>query len=280
MKRVLLSLAAVLALAAPAAAQDAEWRTPDPADLWIIDTNKGRIIVELAPGMAPAHAERVKMLSAFEFYDSRTFFRVIDDFMAQTGDPLNDGTGSSAQPDLAPEFVFRRGMDMPFTKGASTPPDNHIAVTTEQGFVGVMPVRSMPSMQMMVTADGKTDSWGMFCPGVAGMARGEPLDSANSQFFLMRGTKRQLDRQYTPFGRVIWGLDVVRAIKTGEPVVEPQDRMTTVRVASALPEAERPRLEVMNTGSAAFKARLEAEKAKRGAAFDVCDVEIPVRLAE
>lgn len=280
MKRVLLTLAAVLAFAAPATAQDADWRTPDPADLWIIDTNKGRIIVELAPGMAPAHAERVRMLSNFEFYDARTFFRVIDDFMAQTGDPLDDGTGGSAQPDLAPEFVFRRGMAMPFTTAATAPPDNRVAVTTELGFVGVMPVRSMPSMQMMVTADGKTEGWGMYCPGVAGMARGEPFDSANSQFFLMRGTKRQLDRQYTPFGRVIWGLDVVRAIKTGEPVAQPQDHMTTVRVASALPEAERPKIEVMDTRSDAFKARLAAAKAERGAAFDVCDVEIPVRLAE
>ncbi len=280
MKRVFLILAASLALSASAAAQTSDWRTPDPQNLWIIDTNKGRIIVELAPDIAPNHVERIKLLTRAGFYDSRTFFRVIDGFMDQTGDPLNNGTGSSAQPDLQPEFTFRRGMALPFVTAATAPPGGSIATATELGFSGVMPLRSMPSMQMMVTADGQVSSWGLFCPGVVGMARGDAYDSANSQFFLMRGTKHQLEQQYTPLGRVISGMEAVRSIKTGEPVAEPQDRMITVRLAADLPEADRPKIEVLDTRSAAFKARVEAEKGNRGSAFDICDVDVPSRVAQ
>jgi cyclophilin family peptidyl-prolyl cis-trans isomerase len=61
---------------------------------------------------------------------------------------------------------------------------------------------------------------------------GQELDSANSQFFLMRAAFPKLERQYTAFGRVIAGPDVVTAIKTGEPVADPQDKMERVACSS------------------------------------------------
>ena len=277
MRRALIFAACAL-MAAPAAAQVPDWRTPNPENVWVIDTNKGRILVELSPELAPAHVERVKMLTRYEFYDTRTFFRVIDDFMAQTGDPLNNGTGGSSQPDLEPEFSFRRGMGGGFVKAASAPADEIVRATTDLGFIGVMPVRSQPEMQMMMTADGKAPAWGLFCQGVVGMARGTPENSANSQFFLMRHTRHDLDLEYTPFGRVISGLDVVRKIKTGEPVAEPQDSMTRVRLLSDLPEAERPKIEVMDTRGPAFRAIVDAAKARSGGRLDICDVEIQAKV--
>ena len=277
MKHAAFILAAALLAATPAGAQTADWRTPNPENVWVIDTNQGRILVELAPEVAPAHVERIRALTKYEFYDTRTFFRVINGFMAQTGDPLNNGTGGSALPDMEPEFVFRRGPGG-FAKAATAPADDISRSPTDLGFIGVMPVRSSPEMQMMVTADGKAPAWGLFCAGVAGMARGEPKNSANSQFFLMRDTRHDLDLEYTPFGRVISGLDVVRKIKVGEPVAEPQDRMTRVRMLSDLPEAERPTVQVMDTRSAAFRAVVEAAKAARGGSFDICDVEIPAKV--
>lgn len=278
MRRAALILAACALMAAPAAAQTSDWRTPNPENVWVIDTNKGRILVELSPELAPVHVARVKMLTRYQFYDNLTFFRVIGDFMAQTGDPLNNGTGGSAQPDMEPEFSFRRGMGGGFAKAASAPPDEIVRAATDLGFIGVMPVRSHPEMQMMITADGKAPAWGLFCAGVVGMARGTPENSANSQFFLMRQTRHDLDLEYTPFGRVISGLDVVRKIKVGEPVPDPQDHMTTVRLLSDLPEAERPKIEVMDTRGPAFKALVEAAKAQRGGRLDVCDVEIPAKV--
>lgn len=278
MKRAALILGLGLMLAAPAGAQTSDWRTPNPENLWVIDTNQGRILVELSPELAPAHVERIKTLTRAEFYDNRSFFRVISDFMAQTGDPMNDGTGGSAMPDLAPEFSFRRGMGGGFVKASTQAPDEATRSITDTGFVGVMPVRSSPEMQMMVTADGKAPAWGLFCQGVVGMARAAAENSANSQFFLMRETRHDLDLNYTPFGRVISGLDVVRKIKTGEPVPDPQDRMTKVRLLADLPEAERPKVEVMDTRGAAFKAILDKAKADNGGRVDVCTVEIPAKV--
>lgn len=277
MKNAALVLAAALALAVPAAARTSDWRTPDPQNVLVIDTNQGRIIAELAPDLAPTHVERIRTLAHQGFYDGLTFFRVVGDFMDQTGDPQNNGTGGSSLPDLQPEFTFRRAPGGFFKVGAQGPEDE-VRSSTELGFIGLMPVRSSPEMQMMVTADGKAPAWGLFCPGVLGMARAQAPDSANSQFFLMRDTKHDLDRDYTPFGRVIAGEDVVLKIKIGEPVPPPQDRMTRVRLLADIPASERPKVQVMDTQGPAFKALVEAEKAKRGAAFDICDVEIPAKV--
>jgi peptidylprolyl isomerase len=277
MKKAALICAMALACAAPAAAQVSDWRTPDPQNVLVIDTNVGRIIAELSPEMAPAHVDRIRTLTRQHFYDGLTFFRVIGDFMDQTGDPENNGTGGSSLPDLQPEFTFRRAPGG-FFKTGTKGPDEEAHSTTDIGFFGVMPVRSSPEMQMMVTADGKAPAWGLFCPGVLGMARAQAPDSANSQFFLMRDTKHDLDLKYTPFGRVIAGEEVVLKIKTGEPVPPPQDRMVKVRLLSDIPENERPKVQVMDTGGPAFKALVEAQKAAKGGAFDICDVEIPAQI--
>src|SRR5690349_18889430 len=77
--------------AAPAAPTAADWRTPDPNDVLVIDTNKGRVIVEMVPEVAPKNAEQIRALAREKFYDGLRFFRVIDKFMAQTGDPQNNG---------------------------------------------------------------------------------------------------------------------------------------------------------------------------------------------
>ncbi|MDZ4321230.1 MAG: peptidylprolyl isomerase, partial [Phenylobacterium sp.] len=91
------ALLASVATQAPAVAQAqaqaqvqapaADWRTVAPENLLVIDTPKGRILVELTPVAAPAHAERIRTLANQGFYDGLKFHRVIPDFMAQTGDP-------------------------------------------------------------------------------------------------------------------------------------------------------------------------------------------------
>ncbi|OYW97509.1 MAG: peptidylprolyl isomerase, partial [Caulobacter vibrioides] len=167
--------AAALALAATtvsfgaASAQAAsDWRTPDPNNVLVVETNKGRIIAELYPEVAPNHVERVRALAKTGFYDGLTFFRVIADFMAQTGDPQNTGQGGSDLPNLTAEFNFRRGADMPLAAGFKVG-------SNESGWVMALPVTSQPSALAVMTADRKVSTWGNFCPGVVGMARaGDP----------------------------------------------------------------------------------------------------------
>ncbi|MFN3585566.1 peptidylprolyl isomerase [Phenylobacterium sp.] len=253
----------------PPAASD--WRTPNPDDVLVIDTNKGRIIVEMIPEVAPAHAERLRTLTRQKLYDGLTFFRVIEGFMAQTGDPQNNGTGASELPDMKAEFFFRRGPEAPVVLAQ----DQQVA---EVGFIRSLPVMSQSMMLAPLTADGKVQAWGLYCPGVLGMARGEAPDSANSQFFLMRDRYPKLEKRYTAFGRVIAGQDVVKAIKVGEPVADPQDRMERVRVLSDIPEAERPKVRVIDPASPWFKAEIERARAAGGPTFSACDVNIPVEV--
>jgi len=246
----------------------ADWRTPDPNNLLVIDTNKGQIIVELSPELAPQSAERLRTLAHQHFYDGLSFFRVIEGFMDQTGDPQNTGEGASKLPNIPAEFTFRRDSTTPFVTVAQ--PDGESI-----GFIGVMPVASQPQALMSMTKDGKVEAWGLFCPGIVGIARANDPDSANSQFFLMRDSYPKLEKQYTTAGRVIVGEDVVKAIKLGEPPTPPMDKMITVRLASDLPPADRPTVKVLKTSSAAFKAMVDADRDDKGADFSICDVAIP-----
>ena len=76
----------------------------DPKNLLSIQTKYGIIIIELLPHLAPKHVKQIKTLANNGFYDNVVFHRVIDGFMAQTGDPTGTGTGGSELPDLQAEF--------------------------------------------------------------------------------------------------------------------------------------------------------------------------------
>jgi len=180
-----LILAAPVTLAAPALAQSLPAGL-DKANAIVIDTTKGRIVIKLRPDLAPQHAERLKQLAREGYYNNVPFHRVMDGFMAQTGDGQNfNGTGGSKYPNLKQEFSnvhFKRG--------------------------------------------------------IVGMARrGDSVDSANSQFFIMFADAPSLDGQYTVIGEVVQGMDVVDKLKkasAGSPggTVTDPDKMVKVQVAS------------------------------------------------
>jgi cyclophilin family peptidyl-prolyl cis-trans isomerase len=85
----------------------------DPDNILVLDlSNGGRVMIRLMPAWAPGHVERVKGLVREGFYNGIIFHRVIDGFMAQTGDPTGTGQGGSKLPDLKAEFNF-----MPHVRG-------------------------------------------------------------------------------------------------------------------------------------------------------------------
>ena len=99
---------ALLLLAAPVTAQDV-----NPENALVMELKCGDVVIELKPDVAPAHVERVKELTRQGFYDGIIFHRVIEGFMAQTGDPTGTGMGGSDLPDVKAEF-----SDLPFSRGA------------------------------------------------------------------------------------------------------------------------------------------------------------------
>jgi len=103
------ALAALLFCAQPAQAQQ-----PDPQNTIQLETTKGPVVIRLRTDLAPKHAERIKTLVRDKFYDNVPFHRVLDGFMAQTGDgERGDGRGKSKYPNVASEFSqvpFKRGI--------------------------------------------------------------------------------------------------------------------------------------------------------------------------
>ncbi|HWK38894.1 MAG TPA: peptidylprolyl isomerase [Hyphomicrobium sp.] len=81
-------------------------------DILVVETKHGKVLIKLRPDLAPQHVQRVKTLAKEGFYDGLKFHRVIDGFMAQTGDPTGTGAGGSNYPDLPAEFTqepYKRG---------------------------------------------------------------------------------------------------------------------------------------------------------------------------
>ena len=144
-------------------------------NIMILKLKDGDVKIELFEDVAPNHVKRIKELADGGKYDNVVFHRVIDGFMAQTGDVKFGNTDSS-------DFDLKRaGM------GGSDLPD------LKQEFSTVPHDR-----------------------GTLSMARSSDPDSANSQFFICFKEASFLDRQYTVFGKVIEGMELVDKIKKGD----------------------------------------------------------------
>ncbi|WP_153770121.1 peptidylprolyl isomerase [Labrenzia sp. CE80] len=153
-------------------------QTLDPENTLYLDLKDGRVTIKLRPDLAPNHVDRIKKLTREGFYDGIVFHRVIDGFMAQTGDPTGTGMGGSEEPDIKAEFSSE-----PFRRGT------------------------------------------------LGMARASSPDSANSQFFIMFESGDFLNGQYTVWGEVVDGMDLVDNITKGEPPANP-DKIVKMQVAA------------------------------------------------
>lgn len=243
----------------------------NPENILVIDTTKGRILIELSEKTAPNHVARIKTLAHQGFYNGQIFHRVIDGFMDQTGDPTGTGMGGSKLPDLKEEFIFKRGASFPYTEGTTI---NGLS----KGWVGSLPVSSQPSSLMNMTKDKTVQAAPNHCSGVASMARASSPDSANSQFFLMRNDSFFLDGQYTAWGKAVSGLDVIQAINKGEPPKNP-DKMIKVQVLSDI-KANAPKVFIEDTNSPEFKQRLAKEVAAKGSNFSNCDFGPAIKIEQ
>lgn len=240
------------------------WRALDAENTLVIDTTKGRLIIEMRPEMAPKSVERVKLLAREKVYDGLQFHRVIANFVAQTGNPDNKDHGKSAHPNLAPEMTFKHRSKATVVWASK-------ASDTVSGFIGSVPFQSLP-----FSADQQAShAWGAHCPGVMAMGRDKPLDSANSEFYFVLDAARDMDHEYTVVGRVVVGMAVLKALKLGEPPANP-DVMRKVSLLSDLPAKERPKVSVM-TGKA-LSTLIDKVRRKKGADFSVCDIAVPARI--
>jgi peptidylprolyl isomerase len=101
-----------LALLFGLAVLPAQAQTADPENTLVLELSTGEVTIALRPDLAPQHVAQIKALTREGFYDGVVFHRVIEGFMAQTGDPTGTGMGGSERPDLPAEFT-----DTPFVRG-------------------------------------------------------------------------------------------------------------------------------------------------------------------
>jgi peptidylprolyl isomerase len=159
------AIAAAFVFVPASFAADAAAPAAAPAgDKLVIELKTGKVVIKLRPDIAPKHVERYKTLAAQGFYNGVKWHRVMDGFMAQTGDPTGTGMGGSKLPDLPAEFSKE-----PYKRGT------------------------------------------------LGAARTQNPNSANSQFFICftDGGCASLNGQYTVWGQVVEGMDLVDKIKRG-----------------------------------------------------------------
>jgi peptidylprolyl isomerase len=160
--RILTALALLVFSTAIASAQAG--KAPDPANTLVLELKTGKVLIALRPDLAPKHVERVKKLAKEGFYNGLKFHRVIDGFMAQTGDPKGDGTGGSKYGNLPAEFTntpFERG-----TIGAARTNDPNSA--NSQFFI---------VFQHAPHLNGQYTVWGRVIEGMTNVdqiAKGEP----------------------------------------------------------------------------------------------------------
>lgn len=282
MKRVALGIAAgLIGLAMPAcgdtadkswalgagaeAPDEAGWRQVDPENLIVLETTKGRIVIEAFPEVAPKHYAQFRKLIASGDLDGTTFHRVIDDFMAQGGDVWAKKGADPGWPGIPGEFTLRRDVNALPLEATIGPED-----TAKNGYIKGFPILTQPSFFADMSVDGLVTSSIPHCRGVLSTARTDDPNSGDTQFFLMREHSPHLDRQYTSWGRVIEGQKVVKALKQGAPgsgAVKDPDVLTSAKFAADMPQASRPNAWVLRTDTEAFRAEL----ATKGE-VDVCSL--------
>jgi len=144
-------------------------------NIMILKLKDGDVKIEMFPDVAPNHVKRITELANSGKYDNVVFHRVIDGFMAQTGDVR---FGNSSSSDFNLERAGMGGSDLPDLK---------------QEFNDIPHER-----------------------GTVSMARSSDPNSANSQFFICFEPAPYLDRNYTVFGKVVEGMELVDKIKKGD----------------------------------------------------------------
>lgn len=267
-----LTTAEVLAASTPS-----DWRAIEPQNTIYMDLPSGRVIIELAPQFAPHYVANVEMLARQGYFNGLWVERVQDNYVAQWGDPDNKKPVGNAQRTVAAEFE-RTSRGLPFMPLAE--PDTY---APEVGFSDGFPVAIDPKFGR---------AWLIHCYGMVGAGRDNDVDSGGgTELYAVIGqAPRHLDRNVTLLGKVVEGMDLLSSLPRGKGALgfyekaEQRVPITSFKVASDVPEAQRTPLEELRTDTQTFTDYVEARRNRHEEWFkvpaghvDVCNVPIPVR---
>jgi peptidylprolyl isomerase len=244
---------------------DPGWIEIEPENTLYISLPAGRIVIALSSTLAPLHVEQMKTLARQEFFDGLPFYRV-QAFVAQAGDmsdpPRFIGTAADS---LMSEFDQKLGDDISFVPLRA--PDEY---NEQVGFV-----EGFPAMRSLV--DGRV--WMTGCRQTVAMARDMGENSANVHFSIRLDSRRDLDRNLTVFGRVIWGMEIAASLPPAQSN-NPSSWtfIDSIRVGSDVPIEDRFRLQIRDTASTMFQDYLRDRRfpnhpfyVRKPLRLDVCD---------
>jgi len=263
------------------ATQPGDWRPLDPANTLYLDLASGRVVIELAPGFAPAHVENIRTLAKEGYWNGLSINRSQDNFVVQWGDAAEDEKQKkplgSAKAKLPAEFE-RSSKGVKFDRL----PDKD-GWAPQVGFADGFPAARDPKAGI---------AWLAHCYGAVGAGRDVAADSSNgTELYVVTGqSPRQLDRNITVVGRVVQGMEFLSVLPRGTGPLgfyeKPGQRtpIKAIRLASEVPENERVPLEALRTDTAAFGELVEARRNRRDEWYkrpaghiDLCNVPLPVR---
>ena len=266
-------MAAILEAAAPS-----DWRELAAEDTLYLDLDRGRVIIELAPRLAPQHVANIKALVREGYFDGLAFYRAQDNYVVQWGDADEQRVPRAAKTSLPPEFTVAAGDDFPFTRL----PDGD-GYAPEVGFSGGFPVgRDRAS----------GTAWLAHCYGAVGVARGnDPASGSGTDLYAVIGhAPRHLDRNITVVGRVVQGMELLSTLPRGPAPMGFYESATQrtairrVRVMADVPAAERTALQVIRTDTATFAEIVESRRNRLddwnrvpAGHIELCNVQLPAR---
>lgn len=268
--------AAVVA-AAPASA----WRAIAAENLLVMTIEGGkRVVIEVAPAFAPRHVANIRALAKAHWWDGTSINRVQDNYVVQWGDATEK---KPLPPGLSPTSPADYVRSIANVRLAITPSPSADAYAPKTGYVDGWP--------MAMDGDG---AWLPHCYGFVGVGRNVSPDAGTgAELYAVIGqAPRQLDRNIAVVGRVVEGMAHLSSLPrgSGELGFYTADEKTVpilwARLASELPEAERPHFQVMDVASPSFAAylRLRANRKddfydRPAGGVDLCNAPVPVRAA-
>ena len=290
MRTILLLSAAFLIAAAPPAkpktpseivaeAPAAAWRDIRPNDLLVMDLrNGGRVVIQLAPQFAPVHVANVRALAKGGWWSGSAIYRVQDNYVVQWGN--NESTkplpvGVVAKP---PAEYHRRLKGLAVRPLGFTDP-----YAPSAGFAGGWPIGYDPRAGTANLAH---------CYGYVGVGRDlSPDTGTGGELYAVIGhAPRHLDRNIAVVGRVIEGIERMSSLPRGTEALgfykneSMHVPISSIRIASEIPDAGRPAYQYMDTASATFGAYVRARANRQDDFFirpaggvDLCNAAVPVR---
>jgi peptidylprolyl isomerase len=261
-----------------AAAPASAWKTIPADDLLVMDlADGGRVVIQLAPAFSPVHVANIRALARGNYWNGATIYRVQDNYVSQWG--LNDS-------------------DKPWPQGVQPKPPAEYSRSLKG-----LAVKALGSPDPYAPAAGFADGWPIgysakggwaaaaHCYGTVGVGRGlEDTGTGGELYAIIGHAPRHMDRNLAVVGRVVDGIDKLSALPRGtEALGFYKDKaqyvpIKALRLASEIPQGERPDYQYMDTNSRSFADYLRIRGHRNddfyrqpAAGVDLCNVQVPVR---